>query len=145
MIDKIKRNKKSIVPLLGLIVIMVGLSLFMKYSGVTEAHYAQNEIAENGYYYNGDTWLTTQEYDELKLSLATRDSSLQTRSDLIILPKIQGDKLHIQYSFFSIEDYGGLNKTKDMPTWFNMGLSAANIVYILMFFSIVLCLLNYGL
>ncbi len=112
--------------------VIIGGVVFIKYSGVDNAINAQNDVGKSGYYYSGETWLTTEQYNDLKESLAQRDYSIQTGSDLLILPEIQDNKLHIKYSFFSTKDYSNFGLTiTEKPSWFNRGLVLANVAYIM--------------
>ena len=118
--------------------VIIGGVAFVKYSGVTKARDAQEEIAKDGYYYEGETYLTPDVYKELQELLAQRDPSIQTRSDLTILPDLQDGKLHVKYSFFSANEYSYLTKSDKLPSWYNQGNAIAGVAYILIFIAILI-------
>ena len=131
------RNKiRWIIPYIGAFAIFTVGVLFWSALGAGSAVTAQNEIRDNGFYYNGEAWMTPESFKELKQSLSERDYSIQTSSDLEVLPEIRGDgSLLIKYSFFSIEIYENLNRTRDFPQGFKQGFAIIPTVVPILFFA----------
>ena len=125
---------KKIIPYILVLVIICGGVAFWKYSGVGEAVTAQKEIQESGLYYKGETWMSAESFKELKQSLSEHDPSLQTSSDLEILPETRGDdNLLIKYSFLSVKIYNGLDGTHDLPSSIKGGLAISTDVMPMLF------------
>ena len=116
--------------------ILAGGMAIWKFMGADTAITAQNEIREKGYYYSGEVWMTPEDYQSLKQSLALRDYSLQTSSDLVILPDVRDGKLSIEYSFFSVENYEGLDRTREFPSKFKFGFNTIPILAPILFFIV---------
>ncbi|MFA5299092.1 MAG: hypothetical protein WC389_12870 [Lutibacter sp.] len=117
--------------------VIVGCVALWKFGGVDDAVKAQSEVKDKGYYYFGETWMSVENFNELESSLAKRDSSLQTRTDLVVLPEVNDSgELKIRYEFFSIENYEGLNKTRDFPVGFAAGFAISTGVAPILFFVV---------
>lgn len=129
---------KTFLRFLFAFLIIAGGVSFWKLSGTDNAVTAQKEVVTSGYYYNGETWMNPNSYDELKQSLALRDPSLQTSSDLDVLPETRDGRLLIKYSFFTTQDFEGLNRTRDFPSWFNQGAAFSTGVIPILFFATLL-------
>ena len=124
---------KRLIPFILCFLIIAGGIALWKYSGTDSAVNAQKEVVEQGYFYEGTTWMTPDAYNVLKESLALRDYSLQTSKDLVVLPEIRDGELRVRYHFFTVELYEELNKTKDFPSLYNLGFSMSTSVLPVLF------------
>lgn len=129
---------KRVIRFILAIVVLVGGVALWEYSGAASAITAQNEVRENGFYYNGETWKSPESFQELKQLLAKRDPSLHTSSDLMILPETRGSDLRIKYSFFSVEIYEGLSRTRDFPPAIKTGFAVIPTVGPVLFFLVLI-------
>ncbi len=102
--------------LLVVAVLIAGAVVGWEYGGVDDAVAAQRAVRDSGWRYVGDTTLSNDQYYALVDDLSKRDSSLQTRNDLVIRVVNLDGSVDVEYSFFSVEDYAYLGLNRQEPT-----------------------------
>ena len=120
-------------------VIIVGAVLLWHF-GFEPSIGAQAEVAAKGWEYKGEISLTNEQYNQLKDDIASRDASIQTRSDLIIIGVNSDGTAQVRYDFYSAKEYSRLTKLKP-PSFFGVPSGIVPILYWAMIMLIILRIL----